>query len=127
MPRGVPHSEEVRAAVLAALLAGQSITKTAAEYGLNKATVIAWRDAAGLGTSWVEPEKRAEIGGMVADWLASTIRTLRAQADAFDDPKWYKRHAPSEAAVLYGVLADKGIRLLEAQVADEPAPPEDTG
>lgn len=114
MARGKAHDSETKAAALAALLAGQSVSQVAREYHLNRATVIAWRDAAGLGSTPVQPEKRAEIGEQVADYLRAVLGTLAIQARVFADEGWLKRQDAADAAVLHGVLTDKAIRLLEA-------------
>ena len=114
MARGKAHSPETKAAVLAALLAGQSVSAVARDYHLNHATVIAWRDAAGLGSTLVQQEKRAEIGDLVSDYLRAVLGTLEVQARIFSDESWLKRQDAADAAVLHGVLTDKAIRLLEA-------------
>lgn len=121
MPRGKPHSDETRAAVLSALLAGQSLNAVAREYHISNATVISWRDAAGMATSPVQPEKRAELGDLIAEYLRDVLATLSIQARAVRDETWLKRQPASELAVLHGVLADKAIRILSAlDVEPEP-------
>src|SRR5207249_15883 len=60
--RSVAHSDETRAAVLAALLAGQSITEVAKQYRIGRATVIAWRDVAGASSTPVQHQKRMNGG-----------------------------------------------------------------
>lgn len=128
MARGVPHSDETRSAVLAALLAGQSVTKVAEEFRLSHTTVIAWRDAAGLGSTHVEPEKRADLGGLIADYLRETLTTLSVQARAFRNEAWLAEQPASEVAVLHGVLTDKAIRILSAlEPGAEPAEPGGAG
>ncbi len=115
MPRGVPHSDETKAQVMAALLAGQSVNSVARDYKISKATVIAWRNAAGLnGSTPVQPQKKAEIGDLIANYLRNVLRTLSVQAEQFSDKSWLAKQPGSEAAVLHGVLADKAIRILEA-------------
>lgn len=123
MARGVPHSDETRSAVLSALLAGQSVTKVAEEFRLSHTTVIAWRDAAGLGSTHVEPEKRAEMGELIADYLRETLTTLSVQARFARDETWLGKQPASEVAVLHGVLTDKAIRILSALEPD-PQPAE---
>jgi len=108
---------------LGALVAGESVMAVSRRFSLNHKTVIEWRDAAGLGSTHVEPQKKAEIGERVVLLLDRILTTLQAQSAAFDDPAWLKKHPPSEAAILYGVLADKAIYLaasLEAQDEDGP-------
>lgn len=122
--RGKAHSDETRAAVLAALLAGQSVTKVAEQFALNHKTVIEWRNAAGVGSTHVEPEKRAEIGGLVADLLRDVLTTLSVQAVAFRDEAWLRESDPAAAATNFGILADKAFRILSAL---EPGPDQPGG
>lgn len=119
MPRGVPHSDETRSAVLAALLAGQSVTQVAAQYELGHATVVAWRDAAGLGSTVVQPQKRAELGELIGVYLRETLTTLSVQARFARDEAWLGKQPASEVAVLHGVLTDKAIRILSALEPDD--------
>jgi transposase-like protein len=112
--RGKAHDPELRAAVLSALLAGQSISSVAREYRIDRASVIAWRNAAGIGSTPVQPQKRVEIGDLLSDYLREVLGTLAVQARTFRDEAWLRKQDASEAAVLHGVLTDKAIRLLEA-------------
>jgi transposase-like protein len=116
MARGVAHSEETKAAVMAALLSGQSISEVAKSYNLSKATVSAWRSAAfAVGSNQFEPKKNGEgLGDLIGDYLREVLVTLRVQAEAFRDKAWLARQPASEVAVLHGVLTDKAVRLLEA-------------
>lgn len=120
MPRGVPHSADTKAAVLAALLSGDALDHVAERFKLSKSTVSAWRleGAARLG---YEPNKDAAVGDLLAEYLRVGLSTLVGQAKDFNDPVWFKQHNPADAAVLHGVLADKLFRLLEARTS-EPAP-----
>jgi transposase-like protein len=122
MSSGIPHSDETRAAVLAALLAGQSVHKVADQFQVGRATVQRWRDQAGLGVGRAEPQKQAEIGELVLNHIRSALLALNAQAVLAADPAWLAAQPASELAVLYGVMADKAHRLLAAL---EPAPEHD--
>jgi transposase-like protein len=113
------YSDEIKAQVMAALLAGQSVSAVAREYSLPKGTVSSWRKAAlrELDGGAVENEstqKGSELGDLVLAYLRENLITLRAQAVHFRDPKWLSRQDASELAVLHGVVTDKAIRLLEA-------------
>lgn len=126
--RGVPHSDETRAAVLAALLAGQSVGEVARQFKLSHPTVIDWRDKAGLGSTHVGPKTKDAIGELVLAYLRSTLSSLAVQADNAADSEWIKKYGPADAATLFGVMSDKGFRLLEAlqevesQPGSEPSP-----
>lgn len=109
------HSEETRAAVMAALLEGQSLNKVAEAYQVPKTTVARWkRDGVpGNGT------QKEQIGALVLEFLQESLQTAIEQVRIFRDEKWIKRQDASQVAVLYGVNLDKAIRLLEALSANE--------
>jgi transposase-like protein len=120
--RGVPHDDQKRAAVVAALLEGQSVSQIARDYSISKSSVIAWREAAGLHSTPVEPQKRDEIGALVAGVLRSNLAAVQLLAEHASDPEWFRKHNAADIAVLSGVLTDKAIRILEAlESADPPA------
>lgn len=107
------YSEEQKAAVMAALLAGQSVSGVAKEYKLPRGTVAGWsaelnRDAP------VSNAKKAEVGELLVEYLRENLTTLREQVVVFRDPEWLRKQGASELAVLHGVLMDKSVRLLEA-------------
>jgi len=116
------HSPETKAAVMAALLTGQSIAETARAYAVPEATVRSWksRQRHGESVATVATEKRAAIGELLVDYLSESITTLREQVRLFRDPAWLMKQPASEAAVLHGVIADKAVRLLEALRPPEP-------
>ena len=111
MARGVAHSPEVKAAVLAALMTGQSVNAAAAEYHLSKSTIAQWRDEP---REPVRTQKGAEFGELVADYLRESLITLKTQVVSFRDVAWLLKQPASELAVLHGVVADKTIRILSA-------------
>ena len=112
------HSAETRAAVMAALLEGQSLNKIADEYHVPKATVSRWKNegVSGSGT------QKEQIGALVLEFLKESLQTAIEQVQVFRDEKWLKRQDASQVAVLYGVNLDKAIRLLEALAASQEAP-----
>ena len=115
MARGKAHSAETKAAVMAALLSGQSADAVAARYTLPVATVKRWKlDLKAKADQLVEPQKKAEVGDLLFDYLRETLTTLAVQVRQFRDPDWLRKQPASEAAVLHGVLTDKAIRLLAA-------------
>lgn len=127
MPR-TEYAPEVKAAVLAALLAGQSIGSVAAEYRVPAATVRSWKSRQGGGNAvaTVATDKKQRIGELLLEYLTVNLETLIAQTRVFKDEGWLRKQPAESAAVLHGVLADKGIRLLEAFAA-EPEPGADGG
>ena len=111
---GQPYDDQKRAAVLAALLAGQSVHQVARDYAISRPTVIKWRDAAGLGATRVVPEKHDEIGELVAGVLTETLAAVQVLARQVNDQEWLRKQPASDIAVLYGVYMDKSVRILEA-------------
>jgi hypothetical protein len=112
MARGVPHTPETRAAVLAALLAGQSIHEIAATYHLDRKTIRDWEAASNREP--LPPKRQVDIGGLIADYLGTSLATLRAQAEFFKDQSWLGKQSAADLAVLHGVLTDKAFRIIEA-------------
>lgn len=119
------YSDETKAAVMAALLAGQSVSLIAKEYEIPEGTVKSWssRDVNGNGhavaTEALDATQKSRIGKLILDYLETLMVTLKNQAEVFSDKTWLSKQAASEVAVLHGVLADKGIRLLEALASEE--------
>jgi transposase-like protein len=110
------HSDDVKAAAMAALLQGQSVASVAAEYELPVGTVKSWKARANRvqDASVASPKRAEEIGDLLVDYLAANLRALRVQADVFADASWLQRQKAEAVAVLHGVMTDKAVRLLEA-------------
>lgn len=109
------HSDETKAAVLAALLTGQSVSEVARAYELPEGTVKSWRSRAKSQTvATVATPKKENIGEMLIRYLEDNLIALRAQLVVFSDPDWLRKQTAADAAVLHGVMTDKAIRLLEA-------------
>ncbi|MCB1714155.1 MAG: transposase [Candidatus Competibacteraceae bacterium] len=113
------YSNEVKAAVMAALLEGQSISAVAKQYDIPKGTVSGWKQKAltPVANGGVVPDttqKRQAIGDLLIGYLETMLRTLTVQAKHFGDVDWLKDQNANELAVLHGVATDKAIRLLEA-------------
>lgn len=107
------YSPETKAAVMAALLDGQSVNKVSADYNIPRGTVAGWSASLERGQT-VSNEKKAEIGKLLEQYLIANIEALSAQAKVFATPEWIALQNASEAAVLHGVMMDKAIRLIEA-------------
>jgi transposase len=116
MARGIAHDDQTKAAVLAALLLGQSVSEVARTYKLPKKTVQDWnrqRSTAGL-CELDEPQKSADIGDLISTYLRELLTTLAHQALLFRDVGWLRKQNAADLAVLHGVMADKTFRILEA-------------
>lgn len=112
------YDEATKAAVMASLLDGQSISSVAKEYKIPKGTVSAWknRDLADSsdGVAEVATQKRERIGELIIEGLEAKLIAIKAMADVFADKDWIKKQPASEIAVLFGVVSDKAFRVLEA-------------
>jgi hypothetical protein len=111
------YSDEVKAAVMAALLAGQGVNEVAAAYSVPAATVRSWKSRAGLRESVapiVSDDARSRISDLLVGYLAKIIGALSAQADLFADHEWLKKQTAGELAVLHGIAVDKAVRIFEA-------------
>lgn len=113
--RGKKHDQDIQSQVMASLLAGQGVSEIAAEYKLPESTVREWR-------STLTPEQVAElrakkgerIESLLFNYLTQILATLEAQAKVASEREYILEQPAGELAVLHGVMADKGIRLLEA-------------
>ena len=112
------HTPEVKAACMAALLTGQGVCEIAREYNLTHAVVSAWK-------AKLTPEKIAEIVAkkgaqldeMIYDYVIANLTALKAQAEVMSDETYLKKQSANELAICHGVMADKLVRLLEANAA----------
>lgn len=115
------YSEETKAAAMAALLQGQSVSSVAKEYKIPKGTISGWKVKAheakdGVG---MKATQKSEIGDLLVDYLKANLIALKAQSEQFADKEWLSNQEADSAAVLHGVMTDKAIRLLEAFGADD--------
>lgn len=108
------YSEETKAAVMAALLAGQSASEVAQRYKINPSTIRGWKREAQLSNN-VGHKKQERIGDLIIDNLEAALETTRAMLNGvFSDREWLEKQEASALAVLYGVISDKTFRVLEA-------------
>lgn len=113
------YSDEVRAAVMASLLAGQSVSAVAREYKLPKGTVSDWKRKAAEGVGPTPTQKRNEIGAMLLELVEANIAALVAVSHTMADPEWSRKQSASELGTIFGITYDKVIRMLEAMGGDD--------
>lgn len=107
------YSDETKAQVMAALLTGQAVSKVADDYRIPYSTVGNWaKDARGLIRD-SSIQKRERIGELVVDNVEAALEATRALANVFADETWIRKQEAAQLAVLYGVLSDKTVRVLE--------------
>lgn len=112
------YSNETKAAVMAALLTGQSVSAVAKEYEIPSSTVRNWKGQIVSPLDSVGREKKEEIGELLLDYLRTMLRSLKVQAEHFGNKSWLTAQGADQLAVLHGVSTDKAIRLLEALAKD---------
>lgn len=110
------YDEATKAAVMAALLAGQGVTEIAEKYKINPATIRSWksRQQNGETVATVATEKRQRIGDLILEGLEAQLMATKAMADVFADKDWIRKQEASQVAILFGVISDKTYRILEA-------------
>lgn len=111
------YSDETKAAVMASLLEGQSISHVAKTYKIPRGTVANWagdvRGDARDQLDTTQKRKRDRIAGLIISYLEASLESLQKQVKAFGNAEWLRNQDASELAVLHGVQMDKAARLLE--------------
>ncbi len=113
------YEPEVKAAVMAALLQGQSVSSLAKEYSIPKGTISNWKNHDGVQKNRTQ-KKQEEIGELLIELLHTNLVTLRVQSEFFQTEKWLSKQDAAGVAVLHGVVTDKSVRLLEAMSSNVP-------
>lgn len=109
------YSKETKAAVIAALLEGQSVSRVAKDYNIPRGTVTSWntRQKEGASSDEVDASQKKEISNLIIDLLESHLEAAINIAQSID-VDYIKKQSASEVAVLLGVINDKAFRMLEA-------------
>jgi len=118
------YDDNTRAAVMAALLGGQSISSVASEYKIPRGTVATWSSKLPKNQT-VSNTKKEEIGDLLLEYLGANLKALRIQVEQFASVEWLNKQNAADVAVLHGVMTDKAVRLLEAFSNDSGTDTED--
>lgn len=117
------YSEEIKAAVLAALMEGQSVNGVSKKYNIPKGTVSAWQKR---NQDVLEPVREdaarqlngegatTELGGLFATYLTTSLTALIAIANLLSDRSYLQDKGIEGVAMAYGVMTDKVVRVTEA-------------
>lgn len=119
------YSPEVKAAVMAALMEGQSLRQIEREYGVSKSTAAAWGkefEALNLSVQNVPDTKKEQIHGLLIDLVIAKIESLIAISKHATDKEWLMKQDASALAMMLGVSDDKLIRMLEKFESDRSEP-----
>lgn len=113
------YSPEVKAQVMAALMAGQSASSIAKEFGIPRGTVAAWQNrkvdpvVASVATDAAQ-KRQQEINDLILDLVVAQLKSQIAMANHFGDKNWLDKQDAAAIAMTYGVENDKVFRLLQA-------------
>ena len=120
------YSPEVKAAVMAALMDGQSIRAVSREHGIPKTTVQHWgeelRGMVGR-VPTVPSAKKEQIQELLIDLFIAKLESLIALSEHSGDKEWLQSQDASAVAMLLGVSDDKLMRLLERYESDQSEAP----
>lgn len=122
--QGKPLSDETRAVVIAALLAGQGVNDVARAYHIDKSTVSRLKKAIPTEKlQQVATQKSETIAELIAVNLETSFHAIRNILKQTENADWLNKQPASELATFLGVTSDKVFRVLEAienaQQADE--------
>lgn len=121
MARGQAHSDETRAAVIAALLTGEGVNEVSRRMQLDKSIVSRIKSTMGdEKLQQVATEKATRMESLLVDYLQSNVAALKAICDVTKDASYLKRQPASEIAALHAELATRAFRLLEAEAIEAP-------
>lgn len=112
MTRGVAHSSELRAQVVAAVNSGVMPADAARQFGVSKSLVSEWCSD---DVRTVRTEQRApvrDLGEMILELIESHVTTIQAQLQAAARPHWLEKQSAAELAQLVAVERDTTLRLL---------------
>ena len=119
------YTDEIKAHVIAGWKSGASLNALVAAHDVPKSTVREWvKDQ----TRTVVAPKNAQGAMENFDLEGMAWRLVGGSFDALDafhrlaqDPEWLRKQNAADAAVFFGVISDKLIRLLAA-VKRQPDP-----
>lgn len=118
MARGVAISDEVRAQVIAELLAGAGVNATARKYHLGPKTVSRIKnELAPEQLTQVDTQKRERIDQLLLDSVANHLQALDRIASYVSTPEYLRAKDPASIATLYKELAVTPLSILEAASA----------
>lgn len=116
--RGKRTPNDIRVKVMGELLTGDSVPDVARRHGINEDTVNNWlkHDAQFREIAVIKKDiaSRPLLEDMVADYVQSLFESLTAQAKHASTEDFLSKQDAAGLAVLHGVMADKGFRLLSA-------------
>lgn len=114
MPRGKQHDPQTKAAVIAALLAGQGVSQVASEFGLSKSVVSRMKqEISPQQLEQIGTQKKERLIDLIEKHLSASLKGATKIAEQASNNDWRNKQPADSLAVFYGVLSDKSIRLVE--------------
>lgn len=114
------YSDEIKAQAMADILSGMSVKDVAAKYSINSGTLGAWKNRNRPSEfASLAREKKEEIGDKIRELLYTNVETLKELSIQSRDGAWFAKQNADSLAILYGVIADKTILILQAQEPEE--------
>lgn len=113
----------MKAAVMAALMDGQSLRQIERTHGVPKSTIAAWsKETDGIVMSVRDTldAKKTQITELLVDLFIAKLESQISLAQHAGDKAWLGKQDASAVAMLLGVSDDKLIRLLEKYETHEP-------
>lgn len=113
MTQGKAYPAELRARVLAAILAGASITAAARAHGVDKRIVSKWtQQDATLATLRNHDHNPETLVAAIVELTLAHVAAMRAQLEAVSDREYVLAQPAGGVAELLETEADSLIRLL---------------
>lgn len=111
------YSDETKAQVMAALLAGQSVNAVAKAYQIPTGTVKSWRNAETSSVQRTSYDSERMLESLICVRIEAAITTTKAMVSVFSDSEWLERQDAYGLAVAYSTIVDGASSLL--QLLDE--------
>lgn len=114
------YTDDTKAAVMAALLAGQSVSKVSEEFDIPRSTVGNWSaklNQAGVPT--VPDEKKEEIGERLVVLVHKMLDAQYAMLEVMAEKDYIRKQDIAELGMSFGVNNDKLDRIL-ARLSNAP-------
>ena len=105
------HAPDVRARATAALLLGDRPAAVARSLGVPEGTVRSWKHRIKTGSD--ATLKKGDFGGLLMEHLRAMLRSLIEQSRLMRDPEMLREIPGRELAIVFGMLFDRTMRMLE--------------
>lgn len=91
-------------------------------YGVSERTAKRWLNTNPTGKKNAAKKKEQHdqaVSDLMLTYLRTLLTTLNVQVEFFSDTDWLAEQTAGEIAILHGVLADKGSRIMDILVEIE--------